>query len=155
MKMLLTIVLTAITTIAIKPAWSQERDDLQRVIIITPEDCLLLEEHIPDDDVNYKPDVDVRGNSVVPPEIRSDNRLDLGEDGYSFYMTHDALKDNEIAREFGLSDAQEGKMILGRISVRGGEVYWNGSSLKNAERNYVYALCRETAGGKKRPILKR
>lgn len=155
MRKSLTIISMAISTIAINHVWALDQDDMQRVVIVTPEDCLLLEQHIPDDNVTYKPDVDVRGNSVVPAEIKNGNRLDLGTEGYSFYMTHDALKDNQIAKEYGLSDAQEGKIVLGRISIQGGDVYWNGISLKNNERNQIYALCHEREAGKRRPILKR
>ncbi len=155
MRISLTIMSIGINAIVFGHVWAQDQEDIQHIVIVTPEDCLLLEEHIPDDDVTYKPDVDVRGNSVVPAEIKNGNRLDLGTRGYSFYMTHDALKDNEIAKEYGLSDAQEGKIILGRVSIQGGDVYWNGASLKNSERNHLYALCRETSDGKKRPILKR
>lgn len=155
MKFTLTIVMLFLNSLFFIKAWSQEPEFERRVVIINPQDCLLLEEHIPDDDVNYKPDVDVRGNALVPAEINNGNSLGLGENGFSFYMTHDALKDNEIAEKFGLTDAQEGRMILGRITVLDGDVLWNGSSMKSTERDQVYALCRELRSGKKRPILKR
>ncbi len=155
MKSTLTIVSVVLYWLLLSTASSQESDIERRVVIISPQDCLLLDEHIPDDDVNYKPDVDVRGKNLVPAEVESGNSLGLGENGFSFYMTHDALKDNEIAEAYGLTDAQEGKMILGRISILDGDVYWNGSSMKSAERNQIYALCREQGYGKNRPILKR
>jgi hypothetical protein len=155
MRNSLTIISICISTAIFSYGRSQDREDIQNIVVVTPKDCLLLQEHIPDDDVTYKPSVDVRGNSIIPAEIKNGNRLDLGAGGYSFYMTHDALKDNQIAKEYGLSDAQEGKIILGRVSIQESDIYWNGASLKNSERNHIYALCRETSGGKKRAILKR
>lgn len=134
---------------------AQTPDEMRRVIVVTPSDCMLLEQHVPDDDVKYKPDVDVRGNATVPAEIKSASRFGLPENGYSFFMIHDALKDNEIAKELGMDDAQEGKIILGRVSVIDGEVHWNGSSLARAETERLYLLCADERSGKKRPILKR
>ncbi len=155
MQYSLTILIGGLISLLFCPVQAQELEEAQRVVIITHGDCLLLEQHIPDDDVNYKPDVDVRGNSVVPAETSNGNSLGIGEGGFSFFMTHDALKDNEIAEQFGLSDAQEGKMILGRVSIQDGEVFWNGAPMKTRERSQVYALCRDSGGGKNRPILKR
>ncbi len=136
-------------------SFSQESDNVERIVIVTPEDCLLLEQHIPDDDVNYKPDVDVRGKPTVPAEVENTNGLLIGENGYSFYMTHDALKDNEIAQKYGIDNAQEGKIILGRVTVKDGDVLWNGTSLKNSQRNSIYLLCSDERSRKRRPIFKR
>ena len=91
-------------------AQSQEKNT-QQIILVTPSDCRLLTKHVPDANVNYEPNVDVRGNSVVPADINGGNILGLGEDGYSFYMTHDALKEKGRANIAGLSQSDEGKMI--------------------------------------------
>ena len=134
---------------------AQETQDVERIIIVTPSDCLLLEQHIPDDDVNYKPDVDVRGNPTVPAEVKNTNNMRIGENGYSFYLTHDALGNDEFKKQYGLDTAQEGRIILGQVSVKEGEVYWNGEPLQNRYRHNIYLLCDEEQRRKRRPIIKR
>ena len=79
----------------------------------------------------------------------------LGENGYSFYMTHDALKDSPLNPGPGLDGANEGKIILGQVTVKDGDVLWNGISLKEADKNRIYLLCEEQRRGKRRPIIKR
>mgnify|MGYP003624802155 CR=1 FL=1 len=125
----------------------------ERVILVTREHCQLLNSHVPDDDVAYKADEDVRGNALVPAEIKSGNSLLDSENGYSFYMTYDALKDSPLNPEAGLDGANEGKIILGQVTVKDGDVLWNGISLKTEDRDQIYMLCDEQR--KRRPIIKR
>lgn len=132
-----------------------EDEQFERIILITSRDCLLLNRHVPDADVKYKPDVDVRGRNTVPAEVRSARGLNLGQNGYSFYMTHDALKGNEIAQRFGVEDSNEGKIILGQVTVQDGEVLWNGSPLQGADQDSVYLLCDQERRKKRRPVVKR
>lgn len=132
-----------------------QENNVERVILITPSNCLLLTQHVPDADVEYQPGLDARGNKVVPADIGNNSNLGLGENGFSFYMTHDALRENSIADQYGLGDAQEGKIILGQVTVKDGDVLWNGTSLKEADKNRVYMLCAEQAREKRRPIIKR
>jgi len=132
-----------------------QENNIERVILITPSNCSLLNQHVPDADVDYMPGLDARGNRVAPADLENRSGLGLGANGNSFYMTHDALRENSIANQFGLSDAQEGKIILGQVTVRDGDVLWNGTSLKEADRKQIYMLCEEQAGEKRRPIIKR
>lgn len=134
---------------------SAQEISAERIILITPSNCLLLSQHVPDADVEYQPGLDVRGNKIAPADLQNNNGLALGANGYSFYMTHDALRENSIADQYGLGDAQEGKIILGQVTVKNGDVLWNGRSLKEADRNRVYMLCEEQAREKRRPIIKR
>lgn len=132
-----------------------EIEQAERVILITSRDCLLLNHHVPDADVKYRPDVDVRGKSTVPAEIESARGLNLGQNGYSFYMVHDALKENEVAQRFGVEDSNQGKVILGQVTVQDGEVFWNGSPLQGADQESIYLLCDQERRKKRRPIVKR
>ena len=128
----------------------------EQIILVIPEQCQLLPPHIPDDNVNYKPGKDVMGRDVVPADIAGGaNAFGLGQNGYSFYMIHDALKGSNAAEKFGLTGSQEGRIILGQITVRDGDVLWNGNSLREADRNSIYMLCNAERRGKKRPIVKR
>ncbi|MBL4603613.1 MAG: hypothetical protein JKY84_12770 [Emcibacteraceae bacterium] len=132
---------------------SRKNDVSERIIIVTSEQCKLLTPHIPDADVNYKADVDVRGNALVPADINSGMEQMFGENGYSFYMTHDALKDMNANESSGLTGNEEGKIILGQVTVKDGDVLWNGVSLKERDRNRIYMLCDQER--KRRPIIKR
>ena len=132
-----------------------QEENIERIILVAPSDCLILNKHVPDADVRYQPDVDVRGNKTVPAEIGNSDILGLDDKGYTFYMTHDALKDNEIAAARGLSASEEGKIILGSVTVKNGNILWNGSSLKAADRDRIYMLCEEDRRQKRRPIYKR
>ena len=125
----------------------------ERVILVTPEHCQLLNSHIPNEDVKYKADEDVRGNKLVPAEIKSSNNLIDDKSGYSFFMTHDALKNSRLNLGQGVDGANEGKIILGQVTVKDGDVLWNGASLKERDRERLYLLCKEQR--KKRPIIKR
>lgn len=131
----------------------------EKIILISPADCVLLSRHIADADVEYKPGVDVRGNDIAPADLSASNNLGLGENGYSFYMTHDALKNNPVVNGAGISGSQagseEGKIILGQVTVKNGDVLWNGTSLKENDRDRILLLCEENNEEKRRPIYKR
>ena len=127
----------------------------ERIILVTRADCQMLTPHVPNADVEYRPGKDVRGRDIVPADIGGGDALGLGVNGYSFYMTHDALKESGKAEKYGLSQNQEGKIILGQVTVKGGDVFWNGSSLREADRNSIYMLCDEQRRQKRRPIVKR
>ena len=129
---------------------------MEQILVVTEAQCNLLMPHIPDESVDYKPGKDVRGRDVVPADINNGgNSLGLGQNGYTFFMIHDALKDANLTERFGLTGSQEGRIILGQVTVKDGDVLWNGNSLREAERNRVYMLCNQERSGKKRPIVKR
>ncbi|MBT5073637.1 MAG: hypothetical protein HOJ34_03070 [Kordiimonadaceae bacterium] len=154
MRFFLTVlILLAISEIG-NIALAQE-NNAERVILITPSNCQLLTQHVPDADLAYQPGLDARGNKVTPADLENGSNLGLGANGYSFYMTHDALRENSIADKYGLGDAQEGKIILGQVTVKDGDVLWNGTSLKEADKNRIYLLCEEQTREKRRPIVKR
>ncbi len=127
----------------------------EKIILVTPADCQLLTNYIPSDDVEYKAGIDTRGNKVAPADLNSGNSLGLGQDGYSFYMTHDALKGNDYATDPRFSSSQEGKIILGQVTIKDGDVLWNGTSLKENEKKRIYMLCNEDNDEKRRPVYKR
>ena len=96
------------------------------------------------------------GRDVVPAGINGGtNALGLGQNGYSFYMIHDALKEWNAAENFDLTGSQEGRIILGQITVKDGDVLWNGNSSREAVGKRIYMLCNAERRGKKRPIVKR
>ncbi|MDG1995491.1 MAG: hypothetical protein P8J14_03275 [Emcibacteraceae bacterium] len=127
----------------------------ERIILVTQAQCQMITSHVADVDVEYKPGKDVRGRDVVSADVEGSDALGLGKNGYSFYMTHDALKESGRTEKYGLSQSQEGKIILGQVTVKDGDVLWNGSSLREADRNSIYMLCDEQRRTKRRPIVKR
>ncbi|MEZ5756973.1 MAG: hypothetical protein R3D86_01980 [Emcibacteraceae bacterium] len=132
---------------------AEETKTPDQILLVTYEDCQLLRPYIPGEDVTYKPDLDVRGNALVPAEIKNENDLMIGSNGYSFYLTHDALKVMNDNKSSGLTGSEEGKIILGQITVKNGDVLWNGQSLKESDKSRIYILCDQQR--KRRPIIKR
>ncbi|MCC3860874.1 hypothetical protein [Pseudemcibacter aquimaris] len=138
------------------PPQGMAQEQIERIILVTPAHCNLLTPHIPDADVEYNPGKDVRGRDVVPADLNGGgDSLGIGQNGYSFYLTHDALRDANLNEKYGLTGSQEGKIILGQVTVKDGDVLWNGASLREADRNRIYMLCDEERRTKKRPIIKR
>ena len=132
-----------------------QKKNTEQIILVTPSDCRLLTQHMPDASVEYKPSVDVRGNSVVSADLNGGNVIGIGEDGYSFYMTHDALKEKGLVNITGLGQSDEGKIVLGQVTVKDGDVLWNGTSLKEMDKQRIYMLCDQQAREKRRLIRKR
>lgn len=126
----------------------------EEVLLVTRSDCLLLTRHTPDANVKYKDAVDVRGRKVVPANAQNNDRLNFNEKGFSFYLTHDAAKNN-IVDSTGIDAINEGKIILGQVTVKDGDVFWNGTSLKEADKERIFLLCNEDQLKKRRPIRKR
>jgi len=110
-------------------------DDTQAPkIIVTRAACKELVSHVPDDDVAYKPGVDVRGNKVAPADLNGgSNILKSLPKEIEFPVTIDFFEYAGIAVPNGVS----GEQSIGKISYRNGRVYFNdqplGDDANNAE----------------------
>ncbi len=122
-------------------------------------DCRQLVQHVPKDDVTYKPGVDVRGKAVVPADVGG---------GYDVKMPEsiDIQIGIDLADRLALRDAKrtqpttpglpgaptptppvrkvmpfEGKAPLGTLSVKGNDVYWNGQRLASGDERALSEAC--------------
>ena len=109
-------------------------------IIVSRSACRALVQHVPDDDVAYKPGVDVHGNKVVGADLDggSDITKSLPKQ-IEFPVTLDFFEYSGIAVPSGMS----GEQSVGKITYRNGRVYFNDQPLgDNAYDDELIAACR-------------
>ena len=58
------------------------------LLSVKPDDCAALVAHVPDDDVAYRPGVDVRGNKVAPADLNQIGRIDYDTDHIIITIGH-------------------------------------------------------------------
>ncbi len=115
------------------------------ILSVRTDDCSQLVSHVPDNDVAYVPGVDVNGNAVVPAdlgggygitapdEVNIDIRLDLAE--------RLGLGGDDFST--GASALLSGEGVVGRVSVRGNDIYWNDEKLARDSYAALSAACGE------------
>lgn len=128
------------------------------LLSLRTDDCRQLVAHTPDNDVAYVPGVDVSGNPVVPAdlgggygimapeEVNIDIRLDLAE--------RLGLGGDDFSS--GASALLSGEGVVGRVTVRGNDIYWNDRKLARDSYAALSAACGEafTAAGIPLPLPK-
>lgn len=124
------ILLTAITIFLATTAGVQA----QATVKVSDKDCRRLVKHVASADVNYRPGVDVRGNSVAPADLNSGARIGV-PDGFSFPLTLD------LTERLGLSSDIMAEPVLGEIKVSGGKVTFNGEPLTGDEQRELAQKC--------------
>jgi membrane-associated protease RseP (regulator of RpoE activity) len=103
-------------------------------ITVTRAACKELLRHVPNDDVAYKPGVDVRGNKVTPADLNGgSNILNALPKEIEFPVTIDFFAYAGIA----VPDGVGGEQSIGKITYRNGRIYFNdqplGEGTDNAE----------------------
>lgn len=106
----------------------------QATVKVSDKDCGRLVKHVASADVNYKPGVDVRGNSVALADLNSGARIGV-PDGFSFPLTLD------LTERLGLSSDIVAEPVLGEIKVSGGKVTFNGEPLTGDEQRELAQKC--------------
>lgn len=97
-------------------------------ITVSRSACRALVRHVPDDDVAYKPGVDVHGRKVAPADLNGgSNILTSLPKEIEFPVTLDFFEYSGIAVPNGISGDQN----IGRITYRKGRVYFNDQPLGN------------------------
>ncbi|MEO5373927.1 MAG: hypothetical protein H7840_06550 [Alphaproteobacteria bacterium] len=99
--------------------------------------CARLVEHVPADDVAYRPGVDVRGNAVAPAnvgggrsiKVPEEISIDIGRDIASKYMPG-------VAGGYG-------KTSVGTVTVKNGKTYFNGEPIADRDQAALAAACKK------------
>jgi hypothetical protein len=120
-------------------------------LTIRTEDCRALTRHVPAKDVEYKAGVDVRGRKVAPADLDSgypnmvpdEVTLDIGID------LADRLG-RRRAREVARPPITANRPLLpytatasiGKLTVRGNDVFWNDQPLQPQEQAALATACR-------------
>jgi hypothetical protein len=139
---------------------------------VSTRDCTTLVQHVPADDVTYKPGVDVRGKAVAPADlgggynvpIPEEITLSIGIDLADRLALRDARKQtNPPGLPAGSATAPvrkvlpyEGLAPIGTLSVKGNDVFWNGERIGQQEELQLTEACRNglTAAGVVLPARK-
>ncbi|WP_254869647.1 hypothetical protein [Thalassospira sp. HF15] len=101
-------------------------------ITVSRSACKELLRHVPEDDVAYKPGVDVRGNEVAPADLNGgSNILKSLPKEIEFPVSIDFFEYSGIAVPNGVS----GEQSIGKITYRNGQVYFNDQPLGDAANN--------------------
>ena len=116
-------------------------------VTLSTGDCRKLVQHVPADDVTYKPGVDVRGKPVVPADLGSGSaitipdkiNIQIGIDLADRLALRDARRTQPITP--GLPGTPtppqpvrkvmpfEGKAAIGTLTIKGNEAFWNGERI--------------------------
>ena len=113
-------------------------------VTLNKKECQSVIQHTPAPDVAYKPGTDVYGRKVAPADapgsaspikIPDEINIDIGFN----------VKD-----KYGLGTGGQytGENVLGKVTVKGGRVYYDGKPLDNSDQQSVADACRNTYGPK-------
>ncbi|MSO92162.1 MAG: hypothetical protein EXQ86_02015 [Rhodospirillales bacterium] len=113
-------------------------------LTLNKKECQSVIVHAPAADVAYKPGVDVYGRKVAPADapgsvspikIPDEVNIDIGFN----------LKDKY---GLGTTGAFTGESVIGKATVKGGRVYYDGKPLDNGDQQSIAEACRNTYGPK-------
>jgi len=119
---------------AVSPALAGE-------IKVSRKDCLKIIRYMPAPGVAYQPGVDVHGRKVVP--------ADLGG-GASAFKVPDEITFNigkDLAKDFNTK--YTGEAVFGKVTVKRGQVFWNGQPVGDQSQNAIAEDCRKTYGNRR------
>lgn len=119
--------------LAAAPAAAQAPAPVDRAV------CRYLPRHTPSADVEYKPGVDVRGNRVAPADLPGSAGA-VPMDRFEIPVTLD------FARKLGFATPGAGVLPgtaeVGKLSIQGNRMFFNGQPLNPASEAELVALCR-------------
>lgn len=108
-------------------------------IRITRSDCVQLVEHVPSDDVAYRPGVDVRGKQVAPADVAGTPDLrNIVPEVLEFPIALNPLKGG--AARFGETSLEVGTV---KFDMKSRRATFNGESLTRRETRLLAKECRE------------
>ena len=108
------------------------------VAMITREDCRRLVRLTDDQDVAYRPGIDVHGRPVAPADLDGQGGLQLPTT-FAIPITVDVLQGFGPA---GPHAPLVGDAVLGTLLVDGDELYFNGRPIEPTGRAFVERACR-------------
>lgn len=141
MRLFILFLVTAL--VAAGPAWAAH-------LAVTSDDCATITAHQPADDVAYRPGVDVEGNEVAPADLDATGRIDYNADnivisiGNPLIATDGVLGDQDaFVAAGGRIDVFGADLDIGYVTLRDGEVYFNGRRITDRQRRAIAAACAE------------
>lgn len=119
-------------------AASAQMPDPRNILVVDPRACQVLERHVPDASVAYRPGVDVNGRAVAPADLPGS----AGAMAQDFPITFDITAD--VAGRIGLpagSGLGVGNVAAARVEVIGDRVMINGRDVSGPARGELQLLC--------------
>ena len=120
------------------------------LITVTSDDCAAITAHEPADDVAYEPGVDVNGDAVAPADLNASGGIDYNTDdivisiGNPLVATAGVVGDETaFVAAGGRIDTFGADSSVGSITLRDGEVYFNGQRITDNERRAIALACAE------------
>ena len=113
----------------------------EQVVTVKAADCRRVVAHVAAADTEYRPGVDVRGRKVAPADLGGTPQVEIPDT-----ITFDLQLDLErLAGPPPPGPVGEvfGRPVLGRISIRGHQVYFNDRLLGNMAEAELARKCRE------------
>jgi len=114
-----------------------------RTFTVRASDCKALVRHLPNDDVTYRPGVDVRGKPVVSADAETEHSLEL-PDTIELIIGID-LADRlpqRGGRQTRPALPYEGESIFGVLSIDHNNVLWNGEPIDSNTQLALAEACR-------------
>ena len=103
-------------------------------LVISSQTCAALGADVPSAD--YQPGVDVNGNSVAPADLPSSGSSSPAIDNFPIEI------DQNLAGKFNLPPGASPKAILGYVTVRNNQAYFNGQPLNADQNAALTAACK-------------
>ena len=116
-------------------------DGVESAVSITQKECKKLMRIYAMDGADYVPGVDAHGRKVKSADLHDRPKIKLPEE-----ITFDLGID--LAEKYNLGDGFYGKANLGKVKVKGRNVYWNGQKLSGNENDAILEACRAQYGQK-------
>ncbi|SCA55009.1 conserved exported hypothetical protein [Candidatus Terasakiella magnetica] len=120
------------------PTWA---DSVESAVSITEKECRKLIRINSFSSADYKAGVDMRGNKVVGADLNGGHKIKLPDE-----ITFDFGID--LAEKYNMGTGFYGKANLGKVKVKGRNVYWNGQKLGQDENNAILDACLAQYGQK-------
>jgi hypothetical protein len=129
-------IIGSIALVLVAVAWAAP---VSAEIAISRKDCERLVNHKPAPDVTYQPGVDVHGRPVVPADLGGGQQIQLPD---VIYIPIEVL----IQDKFGIpanSVLYDATALVGVVSVRGNQVYFEDQPLTDPEIVALEEACRD------------
>jgi hypothetical protein len=126
----------SIALVLVAVAWAAP---VSAEIAISRKDCQRLVNHEPAPDVTYQPGVDVHGRPVVPADLGGGQQIQLPD---VIYIPIEVL----IQDKYGIpanSVLYDATALVGVVSVRGNQVYFEDQPLTDPEIVALEEACRD------------
>jgi len=129
-------IIGSIALVLVAAAWAAPAS---AEIAISRKDCQRLVNHEPAPDVTYQPGVDVHGRPVVPADLGGGQQIQLPD---VIYIPIEVL----IQDKYGIpanSVLYDATALVGVVSVRGNQVYFEDQPLTDPEIVALEEACRD------------